>query len=104
MMTVQDFRRIALSFPETVESAHMGHPDFRVRGKIFATVGYPNQTRGMIKLPPEQQDNFVRAHPDAFQPVKGVWGRRGATSVLLKAATKAAVKHAMEAAVEHAAR
>ena len=97
-MTVDGFRRVALSFPEAVESAHMKHPDFRVRGKIFATLGYPDKTRGMVKLTPEQQEEFVRAEPEAFEPVKGGWGLKGATSVRLKAATKEVLRRAMAAA------
>ena len=97
-MTVDGFRRVALSFPEAVESAHMKHPDFRVRGKIFATLGYPDTTRGMVKLTPEQQEEFVRAEPEAFEPVKGGWGLKGATSVRLKAATKEVLRRAMAAA------
>ena len=52
-MTPDDFRRLALSFPEAAEHAHMHHPDFRVRGKIFATLGYPHDNWAMVKLPPE---------------------------------------------------
>ena len=68
IMTAEDFRRIALSFPETEERAHMKHPDFRARGKIFATLTYPNSEWGMVKLSPEQQQNFLDAAPDAFEP------------------------------------
>ncbi|MDR3704049.1 MAG: MmcQ/YjbR family DNA-binding protein [Candidatus Sulfopaludibacter sp.] len=64
-MTPEDFRRLALSFPETTEQEHMHHPDFRVRGKIFATLGYPHDNWAMVKLPPEQQANFVGAAPQA---------------------------------------
>ena len=86
-MTAEQFRRLALSFPETVESSHMNHPDFRVRGgKIFATLAYPDKKWGMVKLTSEQQEEFVRAEPGVFVPVKGGWGRGGATSVLLRAA------------------
>ena len=56
-MTSRDFRRIALSFPETSESAHMNHPDFRVRGKVFATLGYPDKQFGMVKLTPSSRRN-----------------------------------------------
>ena len=70
-MTANDFRKIALSFPEAIESAHMNHPDFRVRGKIFATLGYPDENWAVVKLTPEEQKSFVRADPDVFQPVKG---------------------------------
>jgi hypothetical protein len=97
-MTAAEFRRLALSFPETAESAHMEHPDFRVGGKIFATLGYPTAGWAMVKLMPDQQQDFVRAEPDVFVAVKGGWGRRGATNVRLKAAKKAALRKALEAA------
>jgi hypothetical protein len=97
-MTAADFRRLALGFPEATESAHMEHPDFRVRGKIFATLGYPDAGVGMVKLFPDQQNDFVRAEPKAFAPVNGAWGRRGATHVRLKAAKKASVQRVLEAA------
>jgi len=97
-MTPAAFRKLALSLPETEEYQHMNHPDFRVAGKIFATLGYPDKTRGMVKLSPEDQHNFSRNYPDAFIPVKGTWGRRGATSVCLKAADKDALDQAMRAA------
>ncbi len=94
-MTAKDFRRLALALPETTESAHMDHPDFRVRGKIFATLGYPAKGWGMVKLTPEQQHYFSKDYPDIFIPVKGAWGRRGATSVHLKKAKKEAVQKAI---------
>ena len=65
-LTPDDFRKMALTLPEAIESAHMGHPDFRVRGKIFATLGYPSDTWGMVKLTPEQQRLFVEAEPRAL--------------------------------------
>jgi hypothetical protein len=94
-MTTQDFRRIALDLPEVVESSHMKHPDFRVRDKIFATLGYPDAKWGMVKLTPEAQASFVRSDPAAFMPVKGAWGRRGATSVRLEAASEDTLRHAL---------
>ena len=97
-MTAKDFRKIALSLPETEERSHMSHPDFRVAGKIFATLGYPDKARGMVKLSPEEQHYFSKDYPDAFMPVKGAWGRRGATSVHLKAAKKDALSKAIRAA------
>jgi len=97
-MTANDFRKIALSLPEVEERAHMNHPDFRVAGKIFATLGYPDKARGMVKLSPEEQHYFSKDYPDAFIPVKGVWGRRGATSVHLKAAKKDILAKAIQAA------
>jgi len=97
-MTPAEFRAIALSFPETEERSHMSHPDFRVRGKIFATLAYPNKEFGMVKLPPRAQEEFVFSAPKAFVPVRGAWGRQGATSVFLKAATRSKLRKAMSAA------
>jgi hypothetical protein len=97
-MTSQDFRRIALSFPETSEESHMGHPDFRVSGKIFATLGYPKPGWGMVKLTRDQQEEFMHDEPKVFVPVKGGWGRKGATSVALKPARKAILRTALAAA------
>jgi YjbR len=97
-MTADAFRRLALSLPETVEQQHMNHPDFRVAGRIFATLGHPDARSGMVSLTPELQQQFVEAAPEVFKPVKGGWGLRGATSVFLPAATQAAVRPAMEAA------
>jgi hypothetical protein len=97
-MTPNDFRKIALSLPETEQGAHMNHPDFRVAGKIFATVGYPDKTRGMVKLSPEDQHNFSKDYPEAFIPLNGSWGRRGATGVDLKRAKKGVLVNAIHAA------
>jgi hypothetical protein len=96
-MTANDFRKMALSFPEAVESAHH-HPDFRVRGKIFATLGYPDKDSAVVKLTPDEQRDFVRSVSNVFQPVKGAWGRRGATSVNLPAAKIDKVREALSAA------
>ena len=76
----------------------MDHPDFRVGGKIFATLGYFDAGWGMVKLMPDQQERFVKAEPTVFVPAKGYWGRRGATCVRLKAAKKATVGKALVAA------
>jgi hypothetical protein len=89
---------MALSLPEAIESAHMDHPDFRVRGKIFATLGYPNTGWGMVKLTPDQQKQFVRNEPDVFQPAAGAWGQRGSTTVNLAKATDDTVFTAIVAA------
>src|SRR5947208_16830368 len=97
MVTADDFRSLALSFPEASEDARMGHPDFRVRGKIFATLG-PDEQWGMVKLTPDQQASFVRALPQMFQPVNGAWGRRGCTYVRLAAAEELTVRQALIAA------
>jgi hypothetical protein len=86
-MTPNEFRELALSFPEAIESQHMRHPDFRVGGKIFATLGYPNEDSAMVKLSPADQKEFVRTSPGIFRPVKGAWGRQGATTIHLPVAT-----------------
>jgi hypothetical protein len=97
-MTAADFRKLALALPEAVESAHMDHPDFRVNKKIFATLGHPEKGWGMVKLTPEQQHESSKAEPKVFVPVKGGWGRAGATGVNLKAASKASLEKALRAA------
>jgi len=97
-MTADDFRRLALSFPETEERAHMDHPDFRVGGKIFATLGYPEDGWAMVKLTPLEQEMFIKTQPTVFKPCVGVWGRRGATNVRLKSARKPTLRRALEAA------
>src|SRR6185295_490542 len=76
----------------------MDHPDFRVRGKIFATLGYPDAGWGMVSLTPTDQQLLVLAEPDVFVPARGAWGRRGATGVLLRSAKKSKVREALAAA------
>ncbi len=97
-MTAEQFRAIALSLPDTAESSHMNHPDFRVKGKIFATLGYPTRAWGMVGLKPEDQKYFCRAEPDVFVPVDNAWGRKGATQVLLKRARVRSVRASLTAA------
>ena len=97
-MTANDFRELALSFPEAIESAHMHHPDFRVGGRIFATLGYPNKDSGMVKLSPDEQKQFVRRNPGLFKPVKGAWGRQGGTTIYLPVAKTNIVREALTAA------
>jgi hypothetical protein len=82
-MTADEFRSIALGFSDACEGSHMGHPDFRVHGKIFATLHYPDERWCMVKLPPEDQRTFVQAHPEVFVPANGAWGRQGSTNVCL---------------------
>src|SRR5260370_32709339 len=101
-MTAAEFRSVALSFPEASEAAHMNHPDFRVGGKIFATLG-PGEVWGMVKLTPQQQALFVRTEPDVFQPFNGAWGRRGCTKVRLGGATETAVRPALAPAARNTA-
>lgn len=90
--------------PEASESSHMGHPDFRVRGRIFATLGYSDKSWGMVKLTPEEQQGFVREYPAVFLPVTGAWGRQGCTSVHLDAADEETLGRAVTAAWQNAAR
>jgi hypothetical protein len=94
-MTFGAFRKLALSLPDAFEQGHMGHPDFRVRGKIFATLGYPDAEHGMVKLTSEQQRAFMDSAPDVFAPIKGKWGQRGATAVRLRAATAKTLRPAL---------
>ncbi len=97
-MTADQFRSLALSLPGVSENSHVGHPDFRVGGKIFATLGYPAEGWGMVKLTPAQQKQFLREQPDIFVPASGAWGRQGSTTVRLTAATKAKLQSALLAA------
>lgn len=94
-MTPDDFRKVALSLPQTVEAAHMGHPDFRVGGKIFASLSPAGEGWAMVKLTPEQQHSFVQSQPEVFEPFNGAWGRYGATKVHLRAAKKGSVRTAL---------
>ena len=94
-MTAGDFRRLALSFRGATEGSHHGHPDFRVAGKIFATLGYPDPGWAMVKLNPEQQARFVQCDGECFTPVNGGWGRRGATSVRLFGAAAEQVRRSL---------
>jgi hypothetical protein len=102
-VTPDDFRRAALALPEATEGGHQGHPDFRVRARIFATLGYPDDAVGMVKLTPEQQAVLCSAEPVMFAPVKGGWGRRGATHVRLAAVEEAALRSALTMAWRNAA-
>jgi hypothetical protein len=92
------FRRAALSLPEAIEGAHQGHADFRVGKRIFATLGYPDEDWGMVKLTPEQQSVLVATEPDIFRPVPGGWGKRGSTNVLLAKADTTTLKSALSQA------
>jgi YjbR protein len=94
-MTRDGFKRLALGLEGATEESHMGHPDFRVRGRIFATLGYPDAGWGMVKLTPEQQRAFVDTDPAAFVPAKGAWGSGGATCVRLDAVTARALRPAL---------
>lgn len=87
MATVADFRRIALSFEGAEESSHMGAPDFRVRGSIFATLASQDQGYGNLKLTLEQQADFIQELPEVFLPIPGGWGRMGMTHIRLAKAS-----------------
>ena len=93
-MTPNDFRRIALGMQGASEGAHMAHPDFRANGRIFATIA-PDAKWGMVKLSPEQQQEFVSAEPETFVPATGAWGRSGCTMVQLATADRATLGEAM---------
>jgi hypothetical protein len=84
-VTPKDFRRIVLGMEGAIEGAHMGHPDFRVNNRIFATLHHDEQF-AMVKLTPGQQERFTQAHPDVFAPESGAWGRAGCTRVRLASA------------------
>ncbi|HUO35233.1 MAG TPA: MmcQ/YjbR family DNA-binding protein [Candidatus Acidoferrum sp.] len=103
-VTPDEFRRMALAHADAAESAHMKHPDFRVRGRVFATLGYPDGEYGMVKLAPAKQAEFVRSSPKAFAPAKGSWGRQGSTCVRLSAVKKRELASALLAAWSHVAR
>jgi len=93
-MTADDFREIALSLHGAVERAHMKHPDFRVKGKIFATL-HPDERSGVVKLSPDEQAEFMHLHPKVFRAASGAWGRQGWTNVNLAVADEAAVRGAV---------
>jgi hypothetical protein len=97
-MTAREFRALALALPGAVESSHMSHPDFRVHGKIFATLGYPDDDWGMVKLTPEQQIAFIRKDSKAFALAAGAWGRQGSTKVHLASASAKSLRAALRAA------
>lgn len=101
-MTANGFRRIALGLEGAVESAHHGHPDFRVGGRIFATLGFPDSKWGMVNLTPDQQRTFMRDHAEAFVPVKGSWGEQGSTTVRLEAVSEDTLGEAMTLAWQNA--
>jgi hypothetical protein len=94
-MSSDRFRRVALGLPEVIEGAHQGHADFRVGKRIFATLGYPDDDWGMVKLTPEQQSILVEAEPDIFRPVPGGWGKHGNTNVRLARADQTTLQSAL---------
>ncbi len=101
-MTAEEFRQLALSFPEAEERSHMDHPDFRVGGKIFATIA-PDGKKGMVKLTPEQQAVLTRAEPAMFEPATGGWGRNGSTMMTFANTDESTARQALAAAWKNTA-
>ncbi len=97
-MDAEDFRRIALKLAGAEEGSHMGSADFRVGGRIFATLASQHQGYGNLMLTPEQQTAFVEEAPDIFVPIAGGWGRMGATHIKLAAATEDVLAGALHTA------
>jgi hypothetical protein len=97
-MTASDFRRIALSLPGAEEGSHMGSPDFRLGGRIFATLASEKQGYGNQVLTPEQQADFIRESPEIFVPIAGGWGRMGMTHLVLAAADEDVTRGALQTA------
>ena len=102
MLSPEDFRRIALGMEGAIESAHMGHPDFRVNGRIFATLHADHQW-GMVKLTPGQQQKYVRENPATFMPENGAWGLQGCTRVRLDSVEEDTLGEAMTLAWQNTA-
>lgn len=100
-MTPDDFRRVALSLPGAVEGAHMGHPDFRANGRIFASLHAGDRT-GMVKVSPDEQRELLATRPAMFEPSAGAWGRQGCTTVILARADVPTLRQAMTLAWEAA--
>jgi hypothetical protein len=97
-MTPNDFRRLALALPGAEEGSHMGNVDFRVGGRIFATLASQSQGYGNLMLTPEQQHLFVADLPEVFLPIPGGWGRMGSTHIRLAAATEDILSGALRTA------
>ena len=97
-MTPDEFRELALALPDVSEGAHMGHADFRVGGKIFATLGYPDADHGVVILPADAQQEYLKARPATFGAASGAWGERGATNVRLSALDVQVASDALESA------
>lgn len=95
-MTAAEFREMALSFPEATESSHNGLADFRVGGKIFASLGYPNSDCAVVMLAAEDQALYIRLGQASFSPAAGAWGRQGCTVVRLPDSEAPLVRDALE--------
>ena len=99
-MTVDEFRRIALSQPGAVEGEHMNHPDFRIGDRIFASLGYPDEGWGMVKLSVESQADVISKAPASFKAATGAWGRAGSTLVHLASVDVQMLRGALQLAAE----
>src|SRR3954451_24510055 len=99
-MTAEEFRQLALRFEGAEVGSHMGHPDVRVKGKIFATLN-PDLTEGMAKLTPDQQADLMTRYPTAFRPASGKWGTSGATMIILAQATSETAGEALTLAYQN---
>ena len=97
-MSKARFRKGALALPGVIEGAHHGHADFRVGKRVFATLGYPDDDWGMVKLTPDQQILLVDAEPEMFRPVPGAWGKSGSTNVKLAKIDPVTLRSALEMA------
>jgi hypothetical protein len=97
-MTAEDFRRIALTLEDAEESSHMGSPDFRVGGRIFATLASQKHGYGNLMLTPEMQAAFMEDQPDVFLPIVGGWGRMGMTHIVLANADEGLLAGALRSA------
>ena len=93
-MNADVFRQLALALPDVVEGQHQGHPDFRVGGKVMATLG-PEGAWAMVKLPPDAQADLVEHPSGVAEPFAGAWGKAGCTRVMLEGAPKALVRDAL---------
>src|SRR5688572_28744413 len=99
-MKAKDFRRMAPGLSGALEKAHLGHPDFRANGRIFATL-HADMKSGMVKLTPDEQTTFMPAHPDAFTPKAGAWGRADCSRVRLDAVDEETLGETMTLAWQH---
>jgi hypothetical protein len=100
-MTPSAFEKLALKIAGAIPGEHMGHRDFRLRGKIFATLGYPDADHGMVKLTPDQQKIFLEREPNMFGPCNGTWGRQGSTFVRLENAKAPVLRKAIRLAAQN---
>jgi len=97
-MKIDDFRRIALGLDGAEEGSHIGHADFRLGGRVFATLASADQGYGNLMLTAEQQTAFVSELPEVFFPIKGGWGRMGMTHVRLATVTEDVLAGALRTA------